>query len=215
MDAIVKPAGVAALLIFLAFLMHSINALYIEPQILGFEDPRVDYAKVEKLQNAMGSIPWMLSGFGHIISGFAAVILGFAGHALFVDARPLAGRLALAAGAIAGAGFLLTGIADVMGGQVLRLLAAQNADQTNAIYLAGSVMRVSFNGLAIVAMGWFAVILSWCGLKTGRLPKGFSYFGFLAGISGLMLAVIFIPLYLQLYLIWSLWLGILLLRMPA
>ena len=97
MNHAIKRASYAAFIIFLAFLMHNVNALYIEPQILGFEDPRVDYAKVEKLQNAMGSIPWTLSGIGHILSGFAAIVLGFATRQIFVESHPVAGRLALGA----------------------------------------------------------------------------------------------------------------------
>ena len=208
MYQMVRPAAWAAFSIFLAFFIHNVNALYVEPRILGFENPAVDYAKVNLLRNASGSLAWTLSGFGHLFSGFAAIVLGFATYQWFVKDRPVAVRLALGAATVSGAGFMLTGIADVMGGQALKLLATHNPEQIDAIYLAGSVMRITFNGLAIVALGWFAIQLSWCGLKTGWLSKAFCYFGFFAGVSGLMLAVVFVPVYLQLYLVWSLWLAI-------
>lgn len=203
-----KMAAGAAFVMFLAFLMHSTNALYIEPNILGFEDPAVDYAKVDKLRNAMGSLPWALSGLGHLLTGFAAMILGFAVHVRFVEARPVAARLGLGAAIAAAAGFMLTGISDLMGAQALGLLEAQNPEQTQAIYLAASIMRISFNGLAIVAMGWFALQLSWCGLQTGQLPRAFCYFGYLAALSGLLMAFAYIPVYLTLYLVWSLWMAV-------
>jgi hypothetical protein len=160
----------------------------------------------------MGSLPWMLSGFGHFLSGFGAILLGMATFELFWVRRPLAGRLGLAFGAIAGAAFLLTGISDMMGGQAMALLAAQNEASVEAIYLAGSLGRIAFNGLAIVSFGCFAFVLSWCGLKTGLLPRPFAWFGFLAGTSGLVLAFAYIPIYLSVYLIYALWLGVTLLR---
>jgi len=214
MNALTRAAGYGALLIFLAFLMHNLNAWYIEPNFLGFEDPRTDYANAGKLRNAMGSVPWMLSGFGHFVSGFGAVALGLAASELFRSSRPVAGRLALGAGLLSGAGFMLTGIADMMGGQALGLLASQNESQMTAIYLAGSIMRIGFNGLAIVALGWFAVQLSWCGLTTRRLPKGFCYFGFVAGATGLVMAFAYIPLYLSVYPVYALWLALTFLRLP-
>lgn len=202
-----RLASGAAALVFLAFAMHNLNALYIEPNLLGFEDPRVDYAKVEKLQPAMTSWPWRLSGLGHLVTGFAAVILGFATHARFVEVRMIAARLALGAALLAGAGFLLTGISSLLGAQALELLAEQNADQTRSLFLAGSVVRISFNGLAIVAMGWFALQLSWCGLQTGGLQRAFCYFGYLAASSGLLMAFAYIPVYLSVYCLWALWMA--------
>lgn len=214
MQAFNKLAAGAAFIMFLAFLMHNVNGLYIEPNFLGFEDRAVDYAKVEKLQNAMLSWPWVLSGFGHLMTGFATIILGFAAHRLFVEQRPIAARLALGAAIAAACGFLLTGVSNVGGAQSLELLAMQNPDRTQAIFLAATVMRISFNGLAIVAMGWFAMELSWCGLQTGQLPRSFCYFGYLAAVSGLLMAFAYIPVYLTLYLIWSLWMSITFLRLP-
>lgn len=208
MQAFNKLAARAAFVIFIAFLMHNLNALVIEPRVLGFTDPAVDYAKIDKLQKAMTSWPWMLSGLGHLLSGFAAMIIGFAVHRQFVDSNPIAARLALGAAIASACGFLLTGISNVGGAYTLELLAAQNPDQVSAIFLAATVMRVSFNSLAIVALGWFALQLSWCGIQSGRLPRSFCYFGYLAALSGLLMAFAYVPIYLVLYLFWSLWMGI-------
>lgn len=202
-----KVAAGAAFTVFLAFLVHNINALYVEPNLLGFEDPAVDYAKVEKLQNAMTSVPWLLSGLGHLLTGFAVLVLGFATHTRFVEARPIAARLALGAAIVAACGFLLTGISSMLGAQALELLVEQNPDQTRSMFLAASIARISFNGLAIVSMGWFALQLSWCGLQTRELPRGFCYLGYLAASCGLLMAFAYIPIYLSVYLLWSLWMG--------
>jgi hypothetical protein len=205
-----RLAGLAALAIFLAFAMHALNAFYIEPRFLGFES-FMDYARIDKLKNAIGSVPWRLSGVGHLLSGFAMVVLATAAYGRFKAERPLAAALAAGAAALSAAGFLLTGLADVPGSGALKLLVAQNPGTETHAYLANSLMRIAFNNLAIVGLGWFAVQLSWCGLKTGGLPRAFSYFGYFAGLTGLGMMAVFTP-YLLVVPIWSLWLGILLLR---
>lgn len=205
-------AGLAALVICAAFLVHNINALYIEPNFLGFKDPRVDYADLAKLKNALGSLPWRLSGFGHLLSGFACVVLGLSARQLFRDSKLAAVRLLPAAGLVAGAGFLLTAITDQAGSGAVKLLSAQNPELGDAAYLSLCIVRIIFNCLAQVGLGWFAWQLSFSGLRTGMLPKVFCWFGYLSGFSGLVMAVTFIPAYLLAVLIWSGWLTIVMLR---
>lgn len=204
--------GLAALVICTAFLVHNVNALYVEPNFLGFKDPRVDYADLAKLKNALGSLPWRLSGFGHLLSGFACVVLGLAARQWFRDSKLAAARLLLGAGLVAGVGFLLTAITDQAGSAAVKLLSAQNPALEDAAYLSLSIVRIIFNCLAQVGLGWFAWQLSFCGLKTGILPKAFCWFGYLSGFTGLLMAVIFIPTYLLTVLIWSGWLAVLMLR---
>ena len=204
--------GLAALVICAAFLVHNINALYIEPNFLGFKNPRVDYADLAKLRNALGSLPWRLSGFGHLLSGFACVVLGLAARQLFRDSQLDAGRLLLGAGFVAGVGFLLTAITDQAGAAAVKLLAAQNPELNDAAYLSLSIVRIIFNCLAQVGLGWFAWQLSYCGLRTGMLPKAFCWFGYLSGFTGLLMAVTFIPTYLLMVLLWSGWLAVIMLR---
>ena len=124
----------------------------------------------------------------------------------------LAGRLLLGAGFVAAIGFFLTGIADLAGNGAVKLLAAQNPDLERGAYLAASISRIVYNCMAQVGLGWFAWQLSWCGLKTGLLPKGFCRFGYLSGLSGLVMGVIFFPVYLQLVLIWAGWLAVIMWR---
>jgi hypothetical protein len=218
---ITHRAGFAALIIFAAFLMHSINALYIEPTYLGFKNPAVDYANIDKLKNAIGSVPWTLSGFGHLLSGFAMVYLALAGREMFRDYKLVPARVAMVAGVISAVGFLLTGISDLVGGGPFKspfgavpLLAAANPDVERAAYLAQSLGRIYFNSLAQVGLGWYAVLVSWCGLKTGMLPRPLCWFGYFSGFCGMIMGILFVPLYLYTVLIWSFWYGISLLRLP-
>lgn len=217
-----RRAAFAALLIFGAYLIHNVNALYIEPNILGFRDPRVDYAKIELLKNAVGSVPWTLSGLGHLLSGFAMVYLGLGARAIFRSYKLVPTRVAMLAAVIGAVGFMLTGISDLVGGGLFGLgngaltqLVAQNPDLERPAYLALSLGRIVFNCLAQVGLGWYAVLVSWCGRRTGVLPRWFCYVGYVSGFMGLVQGIVFFPFYLQFVLIWSLLFAILLFRFPT
>jgi hypothetical protein len=203
-----RVAAFSAIVIFIAFFMHNLNAWFIEPRYLGFEDPATDYAKVEKLVSAIGSLPWTLSGLGHLLSGFAAAALGLAVNALFATTRPIASRMAMAAGLVSATGFMLTGIVDMVGGKAMAILAGQNPEQLHSVYLAGSLLRVAFNGLAVVGFGWLAIQLSWCGIKSRRLPARYCNFGFLTGLAGLTMAFVYVPVYLVVFLVYTQWTAI-------
>jgi hypothetical protein len=212
MNSLYRSASLAAGIIFLAFVVHNVNALYIEPTYLGFNNPAVDYANVDKLKNAIGSLPWTLSGIGHLFSGFACVVLALNGRQMFRDVESTASRLLLGAGFVAGVGFLLTGIADIAGTGAVGLLSVQNPDLERSAYLAASISRIVYNCLAQVGLGWFAWQLSWCAGRAGLLPRSFCWFGYLSGFSGLVMSVIFFPVYLQLVMIWAGWLALLMWR---
>jgi hypothetical protein len=207
MQAIIANARYAAVLVFIAFAMHNLNGAFIEPRYLGF-DSYADYARADKLMNASRAVPWLLSGLGHVATGFAMVVLGLGVHARYRGLRPAAADLALAAAGLAAVGFLLTGISHVIGRQTLFLLGDANPDLKATAYMAATVVRIWVNGLAQIGLGWFAVQLSWLGLKTGTLPRAFVAFGFLSGAAGLLMAVAYVPVYLFTVLIWALWLAI-------
>ena len=205
MDQFIRLGFYAVCVLAAAFLMHNLNAWYIEPNYLGFEDPTTDYSKLPKLQNAMLSWPWKLSGLGHFFTSLAVVALAFVADELFSKAFPRVGKLALGAGLLAGCGFMLIGVTHVGGSQVLTLLSEQNPEFRDNVFLISTITRVSFNSLAIVALGWFIMLFSWCGMQSGRIGKAFGRYGYLAGAVGFMMAFVYAPAYLPFYLIWAVW----------
>ena len=207
MQALIRSVRPAAIVVFLAFAMHNLNGAYIEPRHLGFGSYG-DYASLDKLMNASRAVPWLLSGLGHVATGFAMVFLGLGVHARYRDLRPAAAQIALAAAGLAAVGFLLTGISHVIGRQTLFLLSDANPALQESAYMAATVVRIWVNGLAQIGLGWFAVQLSWLGLKTGTLPRAFVLFGFLSGAAGLLMTVAYIPIYLFTVLVWALWLAV-------
>lgn len=213
MDRLIRPAGYAALVVFLAFAVHNVNGAYIEPKYLGFAS-YADYADLARLANASRSLPWLASGLGHVATGFAMVVLAAGVHALLREAAPASALLLLATGWLASAGFLLLGLSHVIGRQALFLLTDANPQVREAAYLTASLSRIWFNGLAQVALGWFAVQLSWSGLRTGTLSRWFCRYGYLSGAAGLLMALAYVPVYLFTVPGWALWLGVALLRRP-
>ncbi len=213
MDAIYRLAGIAAIVMFLAFFVHLLNAWYIEPVYLGFRN-FADYANPDKLRNAIGTVAWTVDGVGFLLNGFAAFFFGLLALEAFSGECPITARLASLAAFSSALGFLLVGIVDLMGGTVQELLATQNVEQAQAIFLSAGFVRVIVRGLAIVSFGWFALQFSWCGLQTGRLPKVFCYFGYLTGLAGLSMAFAYIPVHSTVFLIYSFWLAIVLFRNP-
>ena len=142
MESLVKASGYAALVVGLAFAMHNLNGAWIEPKYLGFAS-YADYADLAKLMNASRAWPWLLSGLGHVASGFAMVILALGAWAAYRSHRPAAALIALAAGLLSAAGFLLLGLSHVIGRQSLFLLADANPDLGESAYMAATVMRCS------------------------------------------------------------------------
>jgi hypothetical protein len=203
-----RPAAIGTLVICIAFVVHNVNGAYVEPRMLGFEDPTQDYAKVAMLRRAIGSAPWLASGFGHFLTGFACVPLALWAFQAFRTAAPVAGALALVAGLFAGAGFLLGGVTDLLGSHSAELLAAANPAYGDEIYLADSLLRVVLNGFAIVSFGWFAAQVSWAARRSGVMGRWQAGFGYLAAASALLFTVVYVPVYLPLYLVWSGWLGL-------
>ena len=213
MHTLFRTMAYAALVMFAAFAVHNLNGAYIEPRYLGFGS-YADYADLAKLSNASRALPWLASGIGHVATGLAMVVLAAGAHGWFRRATPAAALLLLATGLLAATGFLLLGISHVIGRQTLFLLTDANPGMRDAAYLTASIVRIYFNGLAQVALGWFAVQLSWSGLATGALPRAFCRYGYVSGAAGLLMAVAYIPVYLFTVLGWSLWLAVVLLRRP-
>jgi hypothetical protein len=213
MHSLIRAAGYAALVIFLAFAIHTLNGSYIEPKYLGFASYR-DYSVLAKLEVASQSTPWLFSGLGHFATGFAMTILTLGGYELFREARPAASRVALAAGMLAAVGFMLLGISHLLGRQGVELMAESNPGMKDSAFLVINLARIVFNGLAQVGLGWFTIQFCWCGWRTGTFSKLFAGFGFISGLAGLVMGFSYIPVYLLTVLVWSLWCGINLLRLP-
>ena len=162
-----KAATIAAFLIVAGMLIHNLNALYLEPQTLGFEDPSKDYANMAKIENAIWSFSFTSSGTAHIVVGFSMMILGLFMSEFFKPMLPIAAKLVFLSALLSGLGFLLTGISDIPGTVYAGILRDLNPDQNTEVLLMTTIFRGMVNILAITGLSWFAGMIAWCAGKTG------------------------------------------------
>lgn len=213
----VRAASAAAFLIVVALLIHNVNALWLEPTYLGFEDKAKDYGDMAKIENALWSFSFTSSGIAHIVVGFSMLFLGLGVSDLFRVAHPAAARLIVLSAMLSGIGFLLTGISDIPGTLYGGILRDLNPDHNVTILLITTMFRGVVNVLAIAGLGWFAGQVAWCTLQTGLFPKWFGYYGWFNVLPGVM-SLVFPPAgfaYIQLYPIWMAALGVFLRREAA
>ena len=190
---LLRSGAIAALLFLLVMLIHNLNALYLEPTFLGFQNPTSDYADMVKIKNAQGSFSFISSGYGHMVAGLSLLVLSLALAELFKHHAPARGRLILSTAFIAGAGFFLTGIADIPGATFNNIMMAANSSYETSMMLTLSLLRGIFLMAAIVSLGLFAGLTSWCVLSSGLLPKWLGYYGLLLLFPALA-ATLFPPL---------------------
>jgi len=205
-----KAATIAAFLIVAGMLIHNLNALYLEPYTLGFEDKAKDYGDMAKIENAIWSFSFTSSGTTHIVVGFSLMILGLFMSEFYKQALPIAAKLVFLSAILSGLGFLLTGISDIPGTVYGGILRDLNPDQNTEILLMTTIFRGMVNILAITALGWFAGMVAWCAGQTDTFSKGFRIYGWIIVLPGIM-SLIFPPAgfaYIQLLPLWMLWLGL-------
>ncbi len=210
MRRVQKAATIAAFLIVAGMLIHNLNALYLEPYTLGFEDKAKDYGDMAKIENAIWSFSFTSSGTTHIVVGFSLMILGLFMSEFFKRALPIAAKLVFLSAVLSGLGFLLTGISDIPGTVYGGILRDLNPDQNTEILLMTTIFRGMVNILAITALGWFAGMIAWCAGQTDTFTKGFRIYGWVIVLPGIM-SLIFPPAgfaYIQLLPLWMLWLGL-------
>jgi len=197
-----RSASIAAVVITACFCVHATNGLIVERLFLGFHS-YTDYADVDKLGRALGSAPWLASGVAHLVTGVAVVVLGVNLAQVIAPRRArLAEYLRYATG-VAAVGFTMLGVADVQGSQTVKLLADQNPELRRTAYLALSIVVPVANGVAITAFGWMMLIVARYaqGGLTG-LPRWYMVLSYVAGASGLLLGLAYVPVYLLLFLAW-------------
>jgi hypothetical protein len=172
-----------------------------------------DYADVELLRGAIGSVPWRLSGLGHLLSGFAMVVVAVElGRWMRAHDRWEA-AYARAFALISATGFLLNGIASGLGAQVVHLLDDQNPALAGTAILTYGVLVPVVNGLAIVCLGVVVILTARFVAATGVTGRAFVVYSWVTGVSGLVMAFTYLPAYLFLYLAWCIWFGLVVLRL--
>lgn len=162
--------------------------------------------------------PVLFGGFGaaSVFLGASLIVLALALHERLRGAAPFAVRIGTAAGVIGGALFVTNGLGPLLGPARLAELDAQDHEVAVAAYAAFSLVgHLLFSG-GQVMFGAFALIDNVVGARARLLPRLPSYLGMLLGI--VMILGVAVPegplglVFPVLILVWSLWLGVALLR---
>jgi hypothetical protein len=107
--------------------------------------------------------------------------------------------------------WLATGLIGIVG-----MPSSASANDASA-YRAGMGVYLGLSNAGDHAAGWALLLIGWAAVKTRLLPRILSYFLILNGIVGI-LEFVALPLgfvVLLLSIVWSLWLGVVLLRSKA
>jgi len=123
---------------------------------------------------------------------------------------PLVMQIATASGLIATVLFLAVGMARFTGVSQLARLYPQDQAGVATAYLAAGVVIEGLNNGGVFAFGWWVLLASWAGLRTGWMPKLLGYLGLLFGVTGIITFALPVPPVLGI--VWFLWLGVVLWR---
>lgn len=181
MDKNIRSAGVAALFIFVAFVLHLLNTYYFESR-MGFGS-LADYMSAERLQAGMRAESWTWSGYGHLATGIALIVMAAVVREWFAARRPVGATLTASVGALAGVAFLLLGIIDLQGRDIALAYDRANPGNTSAIVLATAYLRQIVNLAALMVLGWFIVQFTWLLRQFDKLPRLLALFSYATGIA--------------------------------
>lgn len=121
-------------------------------------------------------------------------------------------RLATIAASTTSVLFLVYAMLGYIGEPTLIAIYRQDAALGASAYIATRVVSNALNTGAIFASGWAVLLIGLAALRTGKLPKLLATLLMLAGLLSVLafLIPIFALLAPLLYILWSIWLGIVL-----
>jgi hypothetical protein len=105
-------------------------------------------------------------------------------------------------------GFAVNGVENGIGAQVVKLLQENNSDVVGiqaATIASFSIFEAIMNAVAIVMFGAFLITVTIWGRRFGYFSKSLVICGWIAGMSGILMAFVYLPAYLMFYLIWLIW----------
>ncbi len=215
MISLQRTAGAVALLQAAAFLATGVFGVAVLPTlgISGSEAFR-DPARVLPVGNS--PLLW-LSHLPNVVFSLTLVMLALAFADRLHGQTPMLTRLSVAAAVIASAAFLVLGIVRMVGIPELARLSAEGQAAAGPAYLALNIVTHGFQIAGIFAWGWWALLASWAALRSAELPRLLGYLGLLWGVIGILAFAVapFSLIGVLIGLVWSVWLGVVLVRQPA
>jgi hypothetical protein len=214
MNRIQKIGGIGALLQALYFVWILVFVFVVLPA-QGFSTPEALTDPVKGLTSWANSPALYLLSFADLI--FAAG-LALTASALYVQLRhkDASGSIQLGtvAGLVAVPLFLATGMTAIIGIPQIMSMDPNDPTVARAAYAAVNALNTALGFAAVFAYGWWLEFVNWNALRTGALPRPLALVGLVLGVACILFFAIQLlaPITLVLGLVWSSWVGVVLLR---
>ncbi len=208
MNTLRRAGGYAAILLTLQFVATLVILfVFLAPQgYAGATTPVDTLLAIYRTQPAQFAIASLIA----LLQGPTIILTTLGVRDIMQGGAPTRMRLAVIAASIASALFLAGGM--VAYGGIPPIAAANDAPAFRAL----TALVYWLDNAAVFAAGWWLLLLGWAGLSTQRLPMLLSWLLLGSGVIAILAFLIPILglLVVLLNVIWSIWLGVVLLR-PA
>lgn len=165
---------------------------------------------------ANSSIPYVIYLL-YMLSALLIALIVIALADRLKGGSPVQMQLAIMAVGATSVLFLAYAMLGYVGEPMLIGVYQQDASLGASAYLAMRVVSNALNTSAIFTAGWAILLAGWAAIRVVDFPKALASLLLLAG--GLSVSAFLIPIFSLLtpllYIVWSIWLGVFLLREPA
>jgi hypothetical protein len=170
-------------------------------------------ALIASLASSRLSVPYIIYLFYALFAVLIVVVI-LAVTDLLQDDAPFLMRLAVIAAGGTSVLFIAYAMLGYVGEPVLVSLYKQDPALAGTVYMSVRMVSNALNTGAIFTSGWAILLVGLAALRTGRLGRPIAYVLILAGLFAVMSFVVpvFALLAPLLYIVWSIWLGVILLR---
>ena len=213
MNSIQRTGGIGALLqaLYFAWILTFVFAVL---PAQGFTTPEALTDPVKGLTSWANSPALYLFSFADLIFAAGLALTGLALYAQMRSKDVIALQLGTVAGIIAVPLFLATGMTAIIGIPQILNMYPNDPNSASAAYAAVNALNMALGFAAVFAYGWWLAFVNWNALRMGAWPKPLAFVGLILGLACILFFAIQLlaPITLVLGLVWSLWLGIVLLR---
>jgi hypothetical protein len=213
MNSIQKIGGMGALLQALYFVWILAFVFAVLPA-QGFTTPETLTDPVKGLTSWANSPALYWFSFADLIFAAGLALTAFALYAQLRSKEVNGMQLGTVAGVVAVPLFLATGMTAIVGIPQIIKMYAHDLNGASAAYAAVNALNSGLGFAAVFAYGWWLGFVNWNALRTGALPKPLAITGLVLGAACILFFAIQLlaPITLVLGLVWSSWLGVVLLR---
>lgn len=208
-----KMGGFAALYSGAALLVAMVGFLVVV-DILGVTDPLQKVAQLVENQAFL----YFLNLISYVFWGIILVVLVLALNERLKADSPAMMQIATAIGLIWAGIVIASGQVTNLGMGIVVDLYGTDPAQASTVWMAiDSVAQGLGSAGGEILGGTWVLLVSWAALKAGKLSRVLNYFGVVVGVGGLLSAVpalfgVFGIIFGLGKIVWSIWLGIVMLR---